>query len=78
MIPNEEEKDLYCLTVKKLSALLRGISSKHDGDFISLHCLHSFRTKNKLKFYEKVCKIKDFYETLMSSVKDNILELINI
>ena len=31
MIPNEE--GLHYLAVKKLSALLRGITSKHDGDF---------------------------------------------
>ena len=27
--PNKEKKDLHCLAVKKLSALLRGITSKH-------------------------------------------------
>ena len=36
---------LYCC--KKLSALLRGILSKHDGDFYGLNCLHSFRTKTQ-------------------------------
>ena len=51
MIPNEEEKDWHCLTVKKISALLRGISSKHDGDFFSLHCLHSL--EQKIKKYVK-------------------------
>ena len=32
MIPNGE--NLHYLAVKKLSALLRGINSKHYGDFI--------------------------------------------
>ena len=26
------------------------------GDFSCLNCLHSFRTENKIKSYEKVCK----------------------
>ena len=28
---------------KKLSTLLRGITSKNNGDFYCLNCLHSFR-----------------------------------
>ena len=60
--------------IKKLSTLLRGITSKHDGDFYCLNCLHSFRTENKLKSHEKVCKNKDFCGIVMPSEKDNILE----
>ena len=59
---------------KKLSTLLRGLTSKHRGDFYCLNCLHSFRTENKLKSHEKVCKNKDFFFILISSEKDNILE----
>ena len=33
---------------KKLSALLRGVTSKHNGDFYCLNCLHSFTRTNKL------------------------------
>ena len=40
MIPNEE--GWHYLAVKKLSASLRGITSKHHGDFYCLNCLHSF------------------------------------
>ena len=39
-----------------------------------LNCLHSFRTKNKLKSHEKACKNKDFCGIVMLSGKDNILE----
>ena len=53
---------------KKLS------TSKHYGDFYCLNCLHSFRTKNKLKYNEKICNKKDFCGTVMQSEKDNILE----
>ena len=44
MISNRE-KIRYYLAVKKLSALLRGITSKNNGDFYCLNCLHSFRIK---------------------------------
>ena len=33
MIPNEEKEGRNSLAVKKLSTLLRGITSKHHGDF---------------------------------------------
>ena len=49
MIPNVERKGWHYLAVKKLFVLLYGITSKHKGDFYCLNCLHSFRTKNKLK-----------------------------
>ena len=47
MIPNRGEWN--CLAVKKLSTLLRGITSKHHGHFYCLNCLHSFTTENKLE-----------------------------
>ena len=55
MIPNEEKEVWHYLAVKKLSTLLRGITSKHHGDFYCLNCPHSFRTENKLKSHEKTC-----------------------
>ena len=36
--------------------------------------LHSFRTENKLKSHEKICKNKDFCGTVMPLEKNNILE----
>ena len=62
------------LAVEKLSTLLRGIKPKHYGYFYCLNCLHSFRTENKIKSHEKVCKNKDFCGIAMSPEKDNILE----
>ena len=53
-------KKWYYLAVKELPVLLRGVTSKHDGDFHCLNCLHSFRTENKLKKHENVCKIMIF------------------
>ena len=39
----------HYLPVKKLSALLRGITSKHDEDFYYLNCFHSNSTEKNLK-----------------------------
>ena len=52
---------------KILSALLHAITFiAFKGDFCCLNCLHSFRTENKLKSHEKVCKNKDFCRIAMS------------
>ena len=74
MILNEEKESWFPRAVKKPSAFLRGITSKHDGDFYCFNYLHSFRTENKLNSHEKVCKYKDFCGIVMPSEKDNILE----
>ena len=42
--------------VKRLSVLLREIMLKHVGDFYSLNCLHSFRTKTGIS--QKICQNK--------------------
>ena len=60
---------------KKLSALLIGITSKRHSDIYCLNWFHPFRTENKLKSHEKVCKNKDFCGIVMPLEKDEILEL---
>ena len=42
-------KKWHYITVKRLSALLRGITSNHKEDFYCLNCFHLYSTKNKLK-----------------------------
>ena len=76
MIPKEEKEGWHYLAVKKLATLLRGIKSKHHGDFYCLICLHSIRTEKVCKKYVngKACKNKDFCGFVMSSEKDEILE----
>ena len=73
MIPNGEKREVrseelwHYLAVHKLSALLRGITSKHQGGFCCLNCIHSFTTEKKLESYKKVCESKDFCNVFMSS-----------
>ena len=52
MILNGQKWDY--LAVKKLSTLLRGITSKHHGDFYCQNCLYSFATEKICKFHKKV------------------------
>ena len=62
-------KDDGIILVKKLSAFLRGITSKHHGDFYCLNCFHSFATENKHESHNKGCENKDFCNIVMPSVK---------
>ena len=47
------EKQWHYLVVNKLSALLRGITSKNHGDYYCLNSLHSFATENKRESHKK-------------------------
>ena len=57
-----------------MSALLRGITSNHVGDFYCLNCLHSYRTKDKLKKHENVCKNHDYRYVEMPNEDKKILK----
>ena len=50
----------HYLAVKSLSALFRGITSKHEGDFYCLNCFQSYTTENKFKKHKKVCENHDY------------------
>ena len=54
-----DSKKRHYLTVKSLSALLKGIASNHKGDFYCLDCLYSYSTETKLKKHERVCNDHD-------------------
>ena len=55
-----DSKKWHYLTVKSLSALLRGVTSNNDGDFC-LNCFHSYSTQDKLKKHKKVCENHDYF-----------------
>ena len=46
--------------MKRLSALFRGITSKHDGDFYCLNCFQSYTAENKLEKHKNVCENHDY------------------
>ena len=56
-------------SIKKLSALLIEITSKHHGDFHCLICRYSFATGNK-----SLCEYKNFYNVVMPTEDSKILE----
>ena len=78
MILNEEERRWQYLTVKILSALLTGITSKNNGDFYCLDYLHFLRAKRKLESHIKVCENKDSCNIFISPDDTKLLELIKI
>ena len=60
--------------MKSLSALLRGVSSKHVGYFYYLSCFHLYTTKNKLKKHEKVSNDHDCCYVEMPNEDNKILK----
>ena len=72
MIPSE--KGWHYLAAKKLSPLLRGITSKHSGNLYCLNCLDYFRTENKLECREQVCKNEAFCGIALPTQKNNTLK----
>ena len=72
MIPNGQ--GWHYIAVKKIKAILGGITSKNHGDFHCLNCLHYFATENKREPYKKVCENKDFCNVMMPSEDTKILE----
>ena len=64
----------HYVAVKKISTLLREITSKNNENFYCLNCLHSFITKNKLELHKKVCENNNFCNVIMLSEETNTLE----
>ena len=73
MITDDGKKCDY-LAVKSISALLRQITSNHNGDFYCLNCLHLYRTKEKLKKHEKVCNNHDYCYVEMPNEFEKVLK----
>ena len=73
MISDKGEKWHYSC-VKKLGALLRGISSNHNGDVYCTNCFKSFKTKSKLEIHKKMCENRDYCYVQMPNNKNKILE----
>ena len=67
-------KNWHYLAVKKLSALLRGITCNNNGDFYCLNCFCSYTTENKHKKHKKVCENHDYCYAEMPEGDNKILK----
>ena len=67
-------KKWYYLAVKSLTALLKGITSKHVGDFYYLNCFHAYTTKNRLEKHKSVCENHDYCYVEMPEEDNKILK----
>ena len=67
-------KKWHYLAVKRLSALFRGITSKHDGNFYCLSCFNSYTAENKLKKHKNVCGNHDYCYVEMPEEDNKILK----
>ena len=65
---------LHYLVVRNLSGLFKGITSNHYGDFYSLNCFHSCRTKNKLEAHKKICENHDYCHVEMPVKGNNTIK----
>ena len=61
-------------TTQGLSALFRGITSKHNGGFHCLRCLHLLRTDHVLQRHEKLCNNHKYCGIVMPAKDKNILK----
>ena len=54
------KKIWYYIAVKRVPALMKEITLKHQGDFYSLNCLYSFAKRNNLNQIKQHVKTKIF------------------
>ena len=67
-------KECHYLTVKRLPALPRGVTSNRNGDFYCLNCFHSYSTKEKLKKHERVRNDHDYCYAEMPNEESKVLK----
>ena len=60
--------------VTRLSGLLRGITSNHNGDFYCLSCFRANTTKNKLEAHKKICENHDYCHAEMPNEDNKIIK----
>ena len=74
----DENNNWHYLAVKRISVLLRGITSRHNGDFYCLNCFHSYTTENKLRKHEKICNDHDFCFLKMPDDDNKVLKVLKV
>ena len=61
--------DWHYLAIKSIPALLRGLTSTHNGDFYCLNCFHSYRRQATLEKHERICYNNDHCAIVMLNEK---------
>ena len=64
----------YYFAVKKLSALLRGMTGYNIEDFYCLNCFCSYTTENNLDMHKSVCENHDYCYVEMPEEDNKILK----
>ena len=64
----------HYLAIKSISGLLRGVTSKHNGDYYCLNCFQLYTTEKKLRKHKKVCENHHFCNLKMSDEDNKILK----
>ena len=72
MISNGEK--WHYTALKRLSRLLRGITSTNNGDFYCLNCVHAFRRRNKLEEHKNICENHEYCHVEMPTKDNNIIK----
>ena len=67
------EKDGIIMQQKNIS-IIKGIVSKHHGDFYFLIFFHSITTENKRESHKKLCESNDFCNVVMPFEDTKILD----
>ena len=67
-------KKWHYLAVKRLYALLRGITFNNNGEFYCLNCFHPYSTKDKLEKHKKVFENHDCCYVEMPKEDNKILK----
>ena len=63
----------HYLAVKRLPALVKGITSKHDGNFYCLNCFHAYTTRNSFEKRKNVCEKHNYCHVEMPNEDNKIL-----
>ena len=64
----------HYLAVKSLSALLKGITSNHKGDFYCLNCFRAYTTEDRLAKHKSVCENHEYRYVEMPKEDNKILK----
>ena len=70
-------KKWHYLAVTRLSSLLKGITSKHNGDFYCLNCFRAYTTRIKLEKQKNVCENRDYCYVELPNEDNKILKYIH-